>query len=258
MIEVTGLSLGAVERGTRAVGNKASRRNRQENAARTGRAGKGRKKPWLTERLHQEWAAGTFDFHRGRIRSPSEREILRLASARPEVRQRRRESAKRRWQNPELREQLLRYHRSEGVRRERSRAQTKRIQEHPEKWSKGGWGRGAWLEPKKCTRARIWTRSSYERIVAALLDSDPSVQEYVFEPRVELPDGRWILPDFVVTHKNGEVALLEVKASWVLRLPDDHRIQRRLRDASSFAATQGWTFLVWTERDFGDARNNAT
>ena len=41
MVEVTGLSLGAIERGTRAVGNSASRRNRQENAARTGRKGRG-------------------------------------------------------------------------------------------------------------------------------------------------------------------------------------------------------------------------
>jgi hypothetical protein len=31
----------------------------------------------------------------------------------------------------------------------------------------------------------------------------------------------------------------------------------RLRAASSFAAAQGWAFLVWTEKDFGDARSSA-
>ena len=60
MIEVTGLSLGAVERGTRATWNEASRRNRQESAAKVGRSRKGEKKPWLSERLKKEWARGKF------------------------------------------------------------------------------------------------------------------------------------------------------------------------------------------------------
>jgi hypothetical protein len=87
-----------------------------------------------------------------------------------------------------------------------------------------------------------------------LLDADPHVREYVFEARIELPTGRWILPDFVILHVDGTVTLLEVKASWVLGLPEDHKVRRRLRDASTFAAIQGWAFLVWTEKDFGDAQ----
>ena len=125
------------------------------------------------------------------------------------------------------------------------------MSEHP---STGFRGRGAWVEPVRCTRPRIWTRSSYERIAVALLDADPTVKEYVFEPRIELPTERWILPDFVVSHLDETVTLLEVKASWVLALPYEHKIKMRLRDASTYAATQGWDFLVWTEKDFGDAQ----
>jgi hypothetical protein len=60
MIEVTGLSLGAIERGTKATWNPASKKNRQENAARVGASRKGEKKPWLSERLKNEWGAGKF------------------------------------------------------------------------------------------------------------------------------------------------------------------------------------------------------
>jgi hypothetical protein len=59
-----------------------------------------------------------------------------------------------------------------------------------------------------------------------------------------------MLPDFVVTHQDGTVALIEVKASWVLSLPTDHNVQRRLEAASSYAASMGWDFLIWTEKDF--------
>ncbi len=247
MIEVTGLSLGAIQRGTRAMWNDASRSNRQKSAAKIGHAGKGKRKPWLSERLRVEWSAGAFDFHRGRVRSEQEREKLRLSALRPEVKQLRHESSLRRWQNPEYREHLLRYHRSQEVRKERSQAQARRVQEHPEKWCRG---RGALVFPKKCLRSPVWARSSYERIVMDILDADPEVLDYVFELRVELPDGRWILPDFVVRYKDGETFLLEVKASWVLQLPKGHKIQRRLFDASSFAYAQGWKFRVLTEKDW--------
>lgn len=255
MVEITGLSLGAIERGTRAVGNTASRENRRACAARTAQARRGEKKPWLSEQLRQAWEAGSFDFHRGRIRSQVERTVLRLAAQRPDVKEHRHEAALRRWQRPDERARLLAYHQAEDVRRERSRAQTKRMQEHPEKWCRG---RGAYVDTVKCVTPRIWTRSSYERVVVGLLDADPDVVAYEYECRVELPDGRWILPDFVVQHRDGSVTLLEVKASWVLGLPPGHKVSRRLHDASSFAASMGWVFIVWTEKDFGDARRNST
>lgn len=124
---------------------------------------------------------------------------------------------------------------------------------NPSKWLRGI---GAWVEPQKCSRSPIWTRSSYERTVVTLLDGDPAVGSYVYEPRVELPSGRWILPDFVVTGLNGLVTLLEVKASWVDTLPEGHKVQKRLREASSYATSMGWEFLVWTEKDFADVGFN--
>jgi len=254
MMRVTGLSLMGLQRLTTAVGNPASRANRSEVAARTGHSRKGERKPWLSDLLREAWAVGSFDFHRGRIRSIEEREVLRLAALRPEVKERRSAASRRRWQRPDERARLLAYHRSEDVRRERSRAQATRIAENPSKWSRG---LGAWVQPVKCNRPRVWTRSSYERVVVALLDSDPSVGQFVFEPRVQLPDGFWMLPDFVVYYTDGHVALVEVKASWVLALPSDHKVQRRLRQASTFAASMGWEFIIWTEKDFGDARKPA-
>lgn len=248
MCKLTGLSLMGIQRLTLAAWNSASRANRAENAARVGRAGRGRKKPWLSESLQADWAKGKFDFHIGRVRSSEEKEAIRLASQRPEVRQRRSESSLCLWQKPDVRERLLAFHRSEEERSRRSRAQVQRMAEDPVKWSKG---RGAWVEPKKCSKPKIWTRSSYERIVVGILDNDPDVKSYVFEPRVELPSGRWILPDFVVTHVDGHITLLEVKASWVLNLPEDHKVQKRLYRASSYAASKGWEFLIWTENDFG-------
>lgn len=60
MVEVTRLSQGAIQRGTRVMWNDASRRNRQESAARVGAARKGERKPWLSARLKKEWAEGKF------------------------------------------------------------------------------------------------------------------------------------------------------------------------------------------------------
>ena len=247
MVELTGLSLAAIQRSTRATGNAASKRNRQESAARVGRQGKDREKPWLSDQMRAAWDTGKFDFHKGRIRSATERETLRLASLRSEVRERRHTAALRRWQRPDERAKLLAYHQREDVRLERSKAQVERMLRNPEKW---GRGRGAWVTPLKCTTPRIWTRSSYERIVVSLLDADPDVREYAFEPRVELPTGRWILPDFVVSHHDGSITLIEVKASWVLQQPPEHRHQVRLRVASTYAASMGWDFIIWTEKDF--------
>jgi hypothetical protein len=255
MVAVTGLSLGSIERGTRAVGNSASRRNRQETAARTARARKGEKKPWLTAQLKAAWDSGKYDFHHGRIRSVQVRETMWLAAQRPDVKQRRSQAALRRWQDPEERVRLLAYHQSEETRILRSKNTTKWMAENPHRCLRGI---GAWVEPRKCTRPRIWTRSSYERVVVGLLDHDPDVISYTFEPRIELDNGRWILPDFVVIHKDGRITLVEVKASWVLALPTDSREQRRLSVASSFAATMGWEFLVWTEKDFANARHDTT
>lgn len=86
MVEITGLSLGAIERGTRAVGNTASRENRRACAARTAQARRGEKKPWLSKRLRQEWQEGKFEWCRQK-RTPAQVAAW-LASLTPEGRRR--------------------------------------------------------------------------------------------------------------------------------------------------------------------------
>lgn len=248
MMEITGLSLGAIERGTRATWNEASKRNRQESAAKVARSRKGEIKPWLTEQLKKDWEKGKFDFHKGRVRSPEECEKLKAAGARPEVRKQRQESAKLRWKDPQQREHLLAFHRSEENRRRLSEVQSLRMITEPDKWG-GHRGIGAWVNSIKCTRNKIWTRSSYERRAIRKLENDPQVTSFEFETRVSLSIFRWILPDFIVHYADGTIVLIEVKASWILSLPVEHKIKRRLKLAEDYAKSKGWGFCVWTEKE---------
>lgn len=249
MVEVTGLSLMGIQRLTRGVGCEAARRNRAANAARVGAAGKGREKPEVSRRMKRAWREGQFDFHRGRKRTEAELETLQEANSRPEVRAKRAASAHRRWQDPEQREKLVSFHRSEEQRQSRSSAQSLRMIENPEKWTRG---RGAYVQAAKCTRGRFWTRSSFERGAVAKVEADPEVVSFEFEPRLLLSNGRWIIPDLLLTLVGGARVLIEVKASWVLSLPATHRVSKRLAVARAYASQQGWAFFVWTEKDFGE------
>lgn len=82
MLEVTGLGQGSIQRLTGAMWNPESRKRVSENGARTGKLWKGKPRPGQLER---QWAAGTFDFHRGRVPTPEEVDRQK-ASYTPEVR----------------------------------------------------------------------------------------------------------------------------------------------------------------------------
>ncbi len=249
MLEVTGLSLMGIQRLTEAVGCEAACRNRAINAAKVGASLRGRAKPWLSAKLERDWAEGLFDFHRGRQRSEDEKEKLREASRRPEVKARRSASAKRRWRNPKHRQALLGYHRSPENRHRMSELQSRRMLEDPVKWTKG---RGAYVETCKCAKGRIWTRSSHERAAVARVEGDPHVVSFEFEPRFNVAAGRrWILPDLLLHTLKGKI-LVEVKAAWVLTLPPEHKVQQRLKLAEDLARSRGWQFAVWTEKDLGE------
>lgn len=56
----------------------------------------------------------------------------------------------------------------------------------------------------------------------------------------------YIVPDFLVTMHSGAKRLVEVKPSAKLARPD---VQRKLAVGEQFAARQGWTFHVVTERE---------
>jgi hypothetical protein len=126
---------------------------------------------------------------------------------------------------------------------------------NPGKWLRG---RARWVAAPKSLDGRVHVRSSYEAAAVAVLEADQEVLSYAYEPRFVLPDGRWILPDFLVQTRTG-MLLVEVKAAWVLGLPQDDKVILRLARAREFAAGKGWGFAIWTEKkELGDALRRAT
>jgi len=250
MMEITGLSNGAIQRLTKAMWNEASRKNRQESASRTGHARSGEKKPWLSDQLRARWGAGDFDFHRGRVRSPEECEVLRAAWTPERRAQAARRVQEKVWGNPEVKKHLLAFHRSSEERARRSKAQVIRMQENPNKYLRG---RASWVGTPKGTKDRVYVRSSYEKAAVTVLERLSNVTLYEYERRFELPDGKWVLPDFLVTWQNGSKTLIEVKAAWVLKLPASDKVQMRLKVAEHLADSQGWGFEIWTEKELDNA-----
>jgi len=124
------------------------------------------------------------------------------------------------------------------------------MQENPVKYLRG---KGGWVETPKGDKDQVFVRSSYERAAISLLEEDPLVISYQFEPRFVLLNGKWILPDFLVLPNQPPHILIEVKASWVLKQAPDTKVQQRLRAAQSVASERGWSFEVWTEEELADA-----
>lgn len=246
MMEITGLSLGGIHRLTKATWNEASLQNRRDNAIRVGKMRAGEKKPWLSQRLKERWAAGFFDFHRGRKATAEERE-RQVAWWTPD---RRREAGDRVrrlvWGVEQTRSALLGFHQSPEERARRSEAQVIRMQNAPSKYLRG---RAQEVVATKEARGRIFVRSSYEAAAVLLLEKDPSVKSFEYEARFVLGDGRWILPDFLVTKTDGTCVLIEVKAVWTLRRPAEERVQVRLAKSRELAGSRGWGFQIWTEKE---------
>lgn len=244
MIEVTGLGNATIQRLTGAMWNPESRKRVRENGVRTGKTWKGKSRPGQLER---QWAAGTFDFHRGRVRSESERQALRDGWT-PVRRQEASRRSLRNWANPDVRSKIMSFHTTTEERTRRSAAQAQRMKDSPGVYVRG---RAEWVDTPKGLHERAYVRSSYEKAAVTNLESDPDVVRYEHERLLSLPDGRWFLPDFIVERANAEVTLVEVKAAWVLTHPDCEDVRQRLALSESFAKGQGWGFAVWTERELG-------
>lgn len=242
LIEVTGLSNGSVQRLTAAKGCEAVRARRRALGVQLGSSGRGKPRPGQLER---QWAAGVFDFHRGRVRSEEERRKLRAAFT-PERRAAIAARFKALWEDPVWRGELLAFHRSPEERVRRSAAVVRWMEAHP---GRVGRGRAEWVETPKGAAPRAFARSSYEVAAVGRLEGDPEVTRYTHEPRFELEGGRWILPDFLVQRVDGAVLLIEVKASWVLDLPAEDRSLQRLQRAATLAEASGWGFAIWTEKE---------
>jgi hypothetical protein len=244
MLEVTGLGQGSIQRLTGAMWNPESRKRVSENGARTGKSWKGKPRPGQLER---QWAAGTFDFHRGRVLSEAERQALRDGWT-PERREASRQHSLRNWSNPDVQSKIMAFHTSHEERSRRSATQAQRMKDTPDVYVRG---RAEWVDTPKGLHERAYVRSSYEKAAVTLLESDPDVVRYEHERTLSLPDGRWFLPDFIVERSNAKVVLVEVKAAWVLTHPRCGGERQRLAVSESFAKEQGWEFAVWTERELG-------
>lgn len=243
MMEITGLSLGAIQNLTRAMWNPASRENSKECGRKTGRLWKGKKRPGQLER---QWKSGIFDHLRGAKLSEERKAKLREAVT-PERRRKMSAHSKRLWQDPSVRETLLAFHRSPQERERRSALQTQRLQEDPVKWLRG---RGSLVTSPKCRGGQeFWVRSSYEQRAVQILTQDPKVLSFEFEPRVQF-EGRTILPDFLISYPEGK-RMVEVKSVWVLSLSPEDPVIRRLLKARRYAEEAGIPFEIWTERELG-------
>jgi len=242
MCELTGKTIGFIQKYTRATGNENSLKNRQENAARTGRAGAGIAKPWYSEQLKQSWENGEFDFHRGRVRPQHEIDKIKKAWEAPGLKERQSIRHKELWQEPGYRDAILEYHRSPEERANRSKAQTQRMKDDPVKWIRG---KHSTVTSTKSEPSTFIVRSTYEARAVELLNADPGVISFEYEPSFRLPNGKRILPDFVVERADG-MTIIEVKAAWAL----DHKEARfRLDLAEQEAARRGWGFQIWTEKE---------
>lgn len=248
MAEITGMSVMTIQRLTKATWNDASRQNRAESMARVTASQKGRARPWVSEQLRQAWSEGHFDFHRGRKRTTDELQRQRATFQKNDGSQKASRRRKALWATPAYREKLLKFHRSPEERSKRSKAQSERLEQKPY-----GKGRRCWIDPGqacKCLErlAGFWVRSTYELAAVQRINSEDCIASYLYEPVIRIQD-TWIKPDFILTLKDGSRLLVEVKAAWATKLPEDHRTMRRLRVAEDYAKAHGMMFAVWTEKD---------
>ena len=114
-----------------------------------------------------------------------------------------------------------------------------------------------WVLTPKGSSEKTFARSSYEVSAIVLLEADTQVVRYEHEHRFILSDGRWVLPDFLIEYADGSTLLVEVKASWVLNLPSDHKVQQRLQISRQLAESHGWGFGIWTERELKNVNKSA-
>lgn len=242
--DVTGLSNGSIQRLSKAKGCDSVIARREALGKVVGASWKGRPRHG---QLKYQWAKGDFECLRGRARSPEEREALRQGWT-PEARQRASENSLKLWSDQDIRARLLHFHRSPEERARRSREQVDRMQKNSGVFLRG---RAQWVNTPKGNKDQVRVRSSYEAAAVRILEADPDVVEYEFERRVVLPDNKLILPDFIVTFMNKSLALIEVKASWVLGLGSEHPVIGRLCKSEEYATRQGWGFSVWTEKELG-------
>jgi hypothetical protein len=114
-------------------------------------------------------------------------------------------------------------------------------------------GRFGYVSTPKGVGSKARVRSSYEAAAIAVLEADTAVTKYSYELVFGVEGGRWIIPDFLVEYSTGITTLVEVKASWVLSLPSDHKVRQRLELSRRLAERNNWHFEIWTEKELRNA-----
>lgn len=229
MAKVSGMSIGAIARNTKAKGCKAAKENRIKNAIKIAKSRKGEKKPWLSVQMKKAWKQGKFDFHKGRKLSSEEVQKLKDSWTK-ERRKKRSLQSKKLWQKKEYRKKLMNFHTSKEERERRSEAQTRRMIENPEIYSSGNC---EYRSSKKCLNKEgdFLVRSSYEAKMVDIINQREDILSFEYEKRFTLDNGRWILPDFILYMDSGEIKMVEVKSEWVLDYPDSSKLKKRLKIA---------------------------
>lgn len=242
MTEITGLSNGSIQRLTKAKGCKAVQEKRKKLGTNAGRATRGMDR---SEQLKKQWAKGDFDFHRGRVRPQHERDRLKEGWDNAESRTKASASSLRNvWGNKEVRQKLMDFHQSPEERAKRSNAQAIRMKDNPTPYLRGKTSIEA---TPKGNKDEVRVRSTYEAKTISILESDPNVKSYTYEPIYKVA-GRTILPDFVVHYQDGSTTLVEVKPQWALNRED---VIARLALSEKVADDNGWSYQTWTEKELG-------
>jgi hypothetical protein len=242
MIEITGLSNGTIQRLSKGKKCDAVKNKLKNIGKNVGSSWKGRKREGQLER---QWAKGDFESLRGRVRTEEEKLKLKKYWSSPEARRLASlRSLKYVWNNPEVKDKLLSFHRSPSNRERQSKLQTERMLNTPQKFLRGKYEK---LLTTKNTSQEITVRSSYEKKAIEILENDIDVISYSYEERFEDSEGHFI-PDLIVKYKTKTI-LIEVKSEWALSLPDDHKVKRRLKRSEKLALGNGWDFQIWSEKE---------
>jgi len=92
----------------------------------------------------------------------------------------------------------------------------------------------------------IFADSSYELRAEILLDQNPEVLIYQDHQSFTSDEGQLRVYDYLVTYKNGDIKLIEVKPKSRIK-----EFQQQIQDNRKYAAKNGWIFEIWTEQELG-------
>ena len=103
----------------------------------------------------------------------------------------------------------------------------------------------------------VFYRSSYEKEVYEFLDTDSTVLTYLSEPvRIRYEDGnqgRYYLPDLLITYNNGSQKLVEIKPKYLVSTIKN---QSKFKAARQYCDEKGIIFEVWTEETIESLKNS--